>query len=180
MATIRGEQTTLRPLVQEDLPLLHRWLNDPEVMRWWEGRDHPASFDRVEARFRRSIDGSDRELHRYMIETLGAEPRTIGLVQHGRIPPRVRNVQIDVLIGESDCRDSGYGTDALRAFLAHLFGDLRVHRVWHWIRAGNEGALRSAEKLGFVREGLLREHDWLEGRYVDVAIYGLLASEWRR
>lgn len=30
---------TFRPLVDDDLPMLHRWLNEPEVVRWWEGND---------------------------------------------------------------------------------------------------------------------------------------------
>lgn len=178
--TIRGELTTLRPIASEDLPLLHRWLNDPEVMQWWDGRDHPATFDRVEARFRKSIEGHDRDSHRFMIdhEKDGAV-RTIGMVQYGRMHPRARNVQIDVLIGEPDCREAGFGTDALRAMLKHLFEDQRANRVWHTMRAANARAMGAAEKLGFTKEGVLRQHDWLEGQLVDVVVYGMLASEWR-
>lgn len=177
---LKGELTTLRPLVQADLQLLHRWLNDPEVMQWWDGRDHPATFDRVEARFRRSIEGSDRDAHRFMIECeKEGETRTVGMIQHGKVQQRTRNVQIDVLIGEPEFRDAGYGTDALRAMLRHLFVDLKAHRVWHTMRAGNQRAMRSAEKIGFVQEGVLREHDQLEGKFVDVVVYGMLANEWK-
>lgn len=173
--------TSLRAMVRDDLPLLHRWLNDPEVMQWWDGRDHPATFDRVEARFRRSIEGSDRENQRYMIEVeREGEARTIGMVQYTRPNPRLRNTQIDVLIGEPGFREAGFGSDALKAVLRHLFEDVKVHRVWHTLRANNERAQRSAEKLGFVKEGVLREHDQLEGKYVDVAVFGMLVDDWRR
>jgi RimJ/RimL family protein N-acetyltransferase len=180
MPILRGQLTTLRPIAREDLSLLHRWLNDPEVMQWWDGRDHPATFDRVESRFRRSIEGSDREAFRFMIDCQkGEETRTIGMVQHGRVHPRAKNVQIDVLIGEPEFREAGFGSDALRVFLRHLFEDLKVRRVWHTMRAANDRAMVSAEKLGFVREGVLREHDWLEGKFVDVVVFGMLLTDWR-
>lgn len=167
-------------MTKDDLKLLHKWLNDPEVMQWWDGRDHPATFDRVEARFRRSVEGSDRESERYMIEVdKDGASQTIGMVQYTRVQPRARNTQIDVLIGEPEFRDSGYGTDALRAVLKHLFETQKVHRVWHTMQAGNARAHKSAEKIGFVKEGVLREHDQVEGKYVDVVVYGMLASDWK-
>lgn len=168
-------------MTRDDLKLLHKWLNDPEVMQWWDGRDHPATFDRVEARFRRSVEGSDRESERFMIEVdKGGAPHTIGMVQYTRVQPRARNSQIDVLIGEPEFREAGYGTDALRAVLKHLFETQKVHRVWHTMQAGNVRAQKSAEKIGFVKEGVLREHDQVEGKYVDVVVYGMLASDWQK
>jgi RimJ/RimL family protein N-acetyltransferase len=185
MTTLRGRLTTLRPIRRDDLKLLHRWLNDPSIMQYWDGRDHPATFDRVETRFRKSVEGLDRDAVRMMIEipksegSEGAgEMRTIGMVQHGRIVPRAKNTQVDMLIGEADCRDAGYGTDAMRAFLGHLFGAMKIHRVWLTLRDSNAGATRGAEKCGFVREGVLREHDFLEGKHVDVVVYGILARDW--
>jgi len=174
--TIQGRMTTLRPIRRDDMSSLHRWLNDPSIMQYWDGRDHPATFDRVETRFRRSVEGMDRDAVRFMIEIEGG--RTIGMVQHGRIVPRAKNTQVDMLIGEADCRDSGYGTDAMRAFLGYLFEQMKVHRAWLTLRASNAGAMRGAEKCGFVREGVLREHDFLEGAHVDVVVYGVLARDW--
>lgn len=174
---LRGDRVTLRPMAKDDLHLLHRWLNDPDVMQYWDGRDHPATFDRVEVRFRRSVDGSDREAIRYMIDVEGGP--CIGMVQYGRINPRAKNTQIDLLIGEREFRDTGYGAEAMRALLNHLFVALKVHRVWFTIRASNDRAMRGAERAGFRNEGVLREHDQLEGQFVDVAVYGMLRSEWK-
>ena len=184
MEILRGALTSLRPIRRDDLALLHRWLNDPTIMRYWEGRDHPATFDRIEQRFRKSLEGLDRDAMRFMIEvpgaSTGAAPRTIGMVQHGRIVPRAKSTQVDMLIGEPDCRDSGFGTDAMRAFVAYLFGELKVHRAWLTLRSSNLGAIHGAEKCGFIREGVLRQHDFLEGAHVDVVVYGMLAGEWAK
>ncbi|MFI5297200.1 MAG: GNAT family N-acetyltransferase [Polyangiales bacterium] len=178
----RGRLVTLRPIAQHDLPQLHRWLNDPDVMQYWDGRDHPATFDRVEARFRRSVEGLDRDAVRYMIETIepgpDGAPLTIGMIQHGRVHLRAKCAQIEILIGEGSHRDRGFGTDAVSTFLGFLFEELRLHRVWLTLRASNIGATKASEKVGFVREGTLREHDWLEGKFQDVAVYAMLACEW--
>ncbi len=179
MSTLNGKLCRLRPIVNDDLQLLHRWLNDPEIMMFWDGRDHPATFDRVEARFRRSIEGSDRDAHRWMIEVPeGDGVATIGMIQHGRVDPRARNAQVDVLIGEPRFRDTGFGGDALFALLEHLFEAQKLRRVWFTIRAGNERAITAGERAGFAREGVLREHNWLEGKLVDVIVFGMLAREW--
>ena len=72
----------------------------------------------------------------------------------------------------------GHMTAACRAYVDHAFGELRLHRVE--IRAATEN-LRSravAERLGFTLEGVLREVDWLYDRFVDHAVYGLLARDW--
>lgn len=177
MPDIRGKLVRLRPMQREDLAHLHRWLNDPDVMQYWDGRDHPATFDRVESRFRKSVDGTDREAERYMIEVL-ADDKTIGMVQHGRVHARARHAQVDLLIGDPGFRDSGFGTDAMHVMVKYLFEALRVHRVWLTLRASNVRAMRGAEKIGFVREGVLREHDLLEGQLVDVVVYGMLSREW--
>jgi RimJ/RimL family protein N-acetyltransferase len=177
MPDIRGRLVRLRPMQRADLAHLHRWLNDHDVMQYWDGRDHPATFDRVEARFRKSVEGTDRESERYMIESLEDE-RVIGMAQHGRVHPRARHAQVDLLIGDPAYRDAGFGTDAMRMMVQHLFESLRVHRVWLTLRASNVRAMRGAEKVGFTREGVLREHDMLEGQLVDVVVYGMLAREW--
>jgi hypothetical protein len=44
-----------RPVVAGDLPRLHRWLNDPEVVRWWEGDDVSWTGVRETPRILRSI-----------------------------------------------------------------------------------------------------------------------------
>ena len=40
--------------------------------------------------------------------------------------------------------------------------------------------LACAERLGFAREGLLREAEWVNDRWVDLMIWGMLEQEWRK
>jgi ribosomal-protein-serine acetyltransferase len=74
----------------------------------------------------------------------------------------------------------GLMTAAVSALLRHGFRNLALNRIE--IRAGlrNYRSRAIPERLGFRREGTLRQAEWVNGRFVDHAVYGLLAAEWRQ
>lgn len=73
----------------------------------------------------------------------------------------------------------GLMTAACRALVTHAFRDLGLHRVAIRCATGNTRSCAIPERLGFTREGVLREAEWLYDRYVDLAVYACLAAEWR-
>jgi RimJ/RimL family protein N-acetyltransferase len=74
----------------------------------------------------------------------------------------------------------GYMFEAASALIAWAFDELGLNRLEADVDPRNIGSSRSLEKLGFTREGLLRER-WIVGTEVsDSALYGLLAREWAR
>lgn len=162
----------------DDVSALHRWVNDPAIMPFWYGRDRPMSMEDLVAGWKPYyFDGSAPRLGRcFAIEVDG---RPIGMIAYNAINERDRSVEIDVVIGETAYRDRGYGTDAIRAFLDYLFGEMGLHRVWLVPRVSNPRAIRSYEKSGFVREGVLRDHDWFEGQWVDCLMMSVLDHEFR-
>jgi RimJ/RimL family protein N-acetyltransferase len=68
----------------------------------------------------------------------------------------------------------------LRALLSRVFGPLKAHRIGFDVTADNARALALYPKLGFQREGLVREC-WRRpaGDWVDCALLGLLAREYQ-
>ncbi|MEA2137118.1 MAG: ribosomal-protein-serine acetyltransferase [Solirubrobacteraceae bacterium] len=80
-----------------------------------------------------------------------------------------------------DARAQGRGTvtRAVALLLDHAFGVWRLHRVE--IRAAVENARSRAipERLGFVQEGVMRDAERFEDRYLDLVVYSLLEHEWR-
>jgi ribosomal-protein-serine acetyltransferase len=81
------------------------------------------------------------------------------------------------LAGEAE--GHGLMTAAVTTLLRHGFRALGLNRVE--IRAGvrNRRSRAIPERLGFRREGTLRQAEWVNDRFVDHAVYGLLATEWR-
>ena len=70
-------------------------------------------------------------------------------------------------------------TAAVSALVRHGFRALKLNRIE--IRAGvrNRRSRAIPERLGFRHEGTLRQAERLADRYVDHAVYGMLAGEWR-
>jgi len=79
----------------------------------------------------------------------------------------------------SDEAGKGIGTEAAARVLGVAFDELEMHRVVVRIAVGNAGSERVADKLGFVREGLLREEVKVGAHWLDHSVWGLLEQEYR-
>lgn len=81
----------------------------------------------------------------------------------------------------SDLCGKGVMTEAAQAVCDFGFDDIGLHRIELRAAVDNPGSLRIAEKLGFRREGTLREAAWAQRGYLDEHIHGLLTAErpWR-
>ncbi len=73
----------------------------------------------------------------------------------------------------------GLATEAARELLAMAFADLGMHRAWARLDPRNTASARVCERIGLRLEGHLRQSARLKGEWCDVAIYAMLASEWR-
>lgn len=94
------------------------------------------------------------------------------------IYPQCRRADLGYGIAREHWR-KGYMREAVGALISCAFGELGLNRLEADIDPRNRASAASLEKLGFTREGLLRER-WVVGAEVsDSALYGLLAREWR-
>lgn len=151
---------TFRPLTEEDLPLVHRWLNNPSVAEWYglgiENRTFPP-LEAVRENYLPRIHGEFPTLCYIML--LGQT--AFGFVQCYRIGDypdyaAMINVEpdawgIDIFIGEDDFRGRGIGTEALDQFVRQLiFSRPGVSLAVICPNPGNKRAIRSYEKAGFT------------------------------
>ena len=74
----------------------------------------------------------------------------------------------------------GIMTEACRAMIDHGIGHLDLHRIEIKCATGNHKSCAIPERLGFVREGIAREGEWLYDHYVDLVVYSLLAPDWKK
>ena len=81
---------------------------------------------------------------------------------------------------DSDYLGRGYMTEALKRVLTMGFDDLELHRIWATADVENARSWRLMERVGMVREGLLREDKLVRGRWRDSYMYSILASDPRR
>lgn len=156
---IPGRRVTLRPIEDADVPLIHRWMNHPEIWRYMD-YERPSSLADV----REDVERSQREGHPFMIDV---EERPIGRIGLNRFRPRDRICAFYMFIGEPAFWGQGYGRDATMALLAHAFDRMDLARVELWTLADNNRAVAAYERCGFQREAVLPERSWKDGEWVD-------------
>ena len=110
-----------------------------------------------------------------MIQTLGgADIGVIGLQIEGA------RAVLGIAIHESDYWGRGFGTDAVRTLVDGAFEVKPLVRIELTVLHDNARAIRSYERAGFKREGVLRSHVYQNGRYQDVVMMSVLHEEWAK
>jgi ribosomal-protein-alanine N-acetyltransferase len=170
---LKGEDVSLEPLRDEDAVPMFRWINDRSLV------ELNAPFEPVsEESHRRWFEEIRNRLGvRIFGIRLSASDALIGSCQLLHIVPQRGTCELQVRIGEASARGRGYGTEAVRLLTRHAFDDLGLHRVEPRVFETNEIALRTFEKAGFVREGVLREYALVGGERVGLVIMGRLRTD---
>lgn len=94
--------------------------------------------------------------------------RPFGSVYIRDIDRENNKAEYGIFIGEDDARGRGMGTAAAKLMLRYCFQEEGLHRVYLRALASNLQAIRSYEKAGFVREGLLKDDVRIGGEYFDI------------
>ncbi|MBE3560457.1 MAG: GNAT family N-acetyltransferase [Ktedonobacteraceae bacterium] len=90
-----------------------------------------------------------------------------------------RKVEIGYWLGEA-FQGKGLMTKACRRLITYAFADLGLNRVEIRCAVENKRSRAIPERLGFTQEGICRQAGLLYDHYVDLVLYGLLASEWHK
>ena len=175
---IRGERIYLRAIERDDLERCHDWMNDEELTATLAQR-HPISLAREADWVERATRGQDPSELNFAI-CLAQGDRHIGNCGFVGIDRENRTATLGIFIGEKDCRGQGFGEEVVRALCRFAFEEMDLRKVRLDVHAGNAAAVKTYERVGFRREGVLREEQFRKGRPVDVIRMGLLRSELKR
>jgi ribosomal-protein-serine acetyltransferase len=105
--------------------------------------------------------------------------KLVGFVDAQRIMWSHKKTEIGYWLGTS-FEGKGIMTRACRAIIDYNFSELGLNRIEIECAADNRPSREIPERLGFTQEGVIRQAAWLNGRFVDYVLYGLLAEEWRQ
>ena len=176
LPALRGERVTLRWLTPDDIPALYAVFADEEVNRYWDGgrvtsmADARASLADIEDCFRR------RTLFQWGIANTA--DLIIGTVTLLNISEKHARAEIGYAIGR-DYWGQGLAREAAATAIRFAFDELGLHRIEADADPRNERSLRLLERLGFRREGLLRERYRANGEWQDAVFLALLRAERR-
>ena len=170
------ERLHLRRFRASDAPVLAAYRSDPDVARYqpWEApfagekavvavRNFAASEPNRPGWFQYAVE---HRAERILIGDVGVH-----------LHDNLRQAEIGFTFAPA-YQKRGYATEAVRAVLDRLFLMQRMHKVTGECDARNTRSAALLERLGFTREGLLRQQTFIKGEWTDDLIYGLLSHEW--
>jgi RimJ/RimL family protein N-acetyltransferase len=167
---IYGERVALRPyeagFTEEELHRMYRWSRDEAVLRWSGGSVLLMPFEDFKQAFQRQLRRHDK--HSRSFGLLTATGEFIGRLGYYNIDYRRREAELGIAIGEKEYWGQGYGTDAVKTLLAHIFEDTDLERVYLYTYAENVRAQRSFEKCGFRKVGRNRKFSLERGSHDEV------------
>lgn len=177
----KSETALIRKLrdCDDDYKLFVKWLSDPAVLDYYEGRSNPFDLDKVKEKFAHRARGESR----VNVGVIECKTNPIGFVQYYKITPNEYNENdliymqdfqmpygMDIVIGETSYWNKGIGTEILQTLINHLFKHHNVDIVFIDPQTWNKRAIRCYEKCGFEAIDIIKERELHNGKYKDSLI----------
>jgi UDP-4-amino-4,6-dideoxy-N-acetyl-beta-L-altrosamine N-acetyltransferase len=169
-----GAHIYLRPLDRDDAALVVPWINDPKLRPML--RTKKAINVQSEIDFIDRTTGSEHDLVLGIV--LKENDRLIGLLGFHEIDFYNRHCVFGISVGDKEFQNQGHGSAATRLLLGHAFETMNLNRVELLVYEYNERAIRAYTRIGFKKEGVLRQENYREGRYWDTWVMAILREEW--
>ncbi|MGG0179062.1 GNAT family N-acetyltransferase [Gottfriedia acidiceleris] len=168
---LQKNKLTIRQLEESDVPLLAKWLSNPKVLQYYEGRDNPFNSEKVKSIF----FTKDPSILMCIVVYENIE---IGYIQFYKLDDESKieygydNTSevicgMDQFIGEIDYWNRGIGSLLVSSMVNFLVNNQNAKKVVVDPQTWNVRAIKCYEKCGFKKIRLLPKHELHEGEYRD-------------
>jgi RimJ/RimL family protein N-acetyltransferase len=175
---IATPRLVLRWISEDDIDALFEIFSDPQVMRYWSSGPL-ADRDAAAAMQREIADGNHSDTMWKWGIALRDTNTVIGTATLFNLSLSNGRAEIGYAIGRPYWGQR-YMNESLSALITHAFEVANLRRLEADVDPRNDRSIRTLERLGFQREGFLRERWHVEGEIQDAFFYGLLRREWDR
>ncbi len=171
---IVGGRVYLRAVEPGDAPLLAQCHNQPEV------RDSffiafPTNIDRQGEEIKNLYERKEYVPFVICVKETG---KAVGITAFHRVDLVSRAAVYSIRIADPVDWGRGYGSEVTRLMVAYGFETLNLNRIQLHVFVGNKRGLRAYEKVGFVKEGLLRQAMYRNDEYCDFYVMSILREEY--
>lgn len=177
LPVVEAARIRLRPFEERDLEEVFRLYEDKEATRYGYSPKMESLEDARALVAETTSLAASRTLFHFGVATRD-DDRIIGHATIFQWMKSQRRAELGYSV-RKDLWGQGYATEAANALLGFGFERLSLRRVEADVDPRNPSSVRVLEKLGFVREGYLRERWEVNGELQDGVFFGLLRREWR-
>jgi RimJ/RimL family protein N-acetyltransferase len=178
LPVIKTSRLVLRWISEDDVDSLYEIFSDPRVMRYWSTT--PLLDREAAAALQREIASGNlnESLWKWGV-ALADNSKLIGTCTLFNLNLDNGRAEIGYALGRAYW-GNGYMNEALKALIKHAFEVVKLRRLEADVDPRNTASIHTLERLGFQREGHLRERWHVGGEIQDAFFYGLLKREWER
>lgn len=170
---LSGSKVFLRPGADSDIYYLMRWYNDDELNRLAGWTNIRVTPDKLKQNIVRSFGYDPMNL---IIDDNEGTP--IGTIQLYGFSEQDKSCMLGIRIGDRKYWGKGYGEDAVKTLLEYAFMKIDIYRVALKVYEYNERAVKCYLKCGFRNEGRTRQSAYIDGKFHDEIIMGVLKSDY--
>ncbi len=164
----------LRPQEMKDADAMFEMLSDAQSMKYWS---HPvADFETATKKLREDLESDARGDSLCWAVTKDDSDKMIGKCILFHFSQENHRAEVGFILNRKYWRQ-GLMHQAVEAVIAFAFNTLNLHRIEADTDTENAGSLALLEKLGFEREGLFRDRWFMEGKWLDSVMLGLVNDE---
>lgn len=158
---LKGKKVYLRLLERRDIAIIYRLCNEEKVKRY---NSIPGDINEQNVNLRKALS------------IINEKNVLVGFITYKESNYCSNVYSIGITIG-SRFWDRGYGQDSINTLNKYLFEELNAIRVELEVIKCNERAISCYKKCGFVEEGIKRNKCYIDGKYLDTIIMGILRDE---
>ena len=161
-----GKNIYLAPISKDDLEIMFEWINNKELVHF-NNPYRPIVFE-SHIRWYESII-QNRDVVIFAIK-LKSSNKLIGTCQLVDIDLLSQIAELQIRVGEQEEQSKGYGTEAIKLLLEFGWRDLNLRKIYLYVFFDNKRAISVYKKLGFIKEGELKSHSFVDGEYKNLYI----------
>lgn len=154
---VRAARIVVRHRTSDDALDDFHWRRDPEIARFDAREPYPGSFSEFLGAYLAEVQLPDPSRAAFAVDT--GTGIHIGSVMYYNVSAGGESAEIGVTIGRAAYRDSGFGTEAVVAFLQLVWATTPIRRLYLHTLQWNERARRCFAKAGFVEQAIVIRGD---------------------
>ncbi len=177
LPTLDAPRVRLRWLDAPDVDALYAIFSDPQMMKYWSTPPMKARAEAEELLARIHRQFADKSGFQWGVERK-SDGELLGTCTLFNIHVANMRAEVGYCLHSAHWRQ-GFMGEALSALIGHAFAVLKLRRLEADVDPNNADSLRILGRMGFQREGVLRERWNVGGEIQDSVLLGLLAREWQ-
>jgi ribosomal-protein-alanine N-acetyltransferase len=172
---IEGETIYLRAIEATDAGDRYlSWMNDEEVTKGLASGVFPTTLDDL----KKYIQNITSTRNAVMFAVCDKQNDLhVGNIKLDNFDWVNRTCELGLLLGDQSYWGKGVGTQVMELTLQYAFHQLNIRKVVLAVYANNPGAIRLYEKVGFQKEGCLRDQIFYKGEYIDKYYMSIFSNQ---